>query len=325
MRSEHHRQFDLFGSTVAVHLGDPPDGPGRPSTGFAALEAEASLRRIHAQLTRFDPDSELSRLNRDSSNCVEVSPMVAELLAAVVEVGELTGGLVDATHVRALERWGYASSRVGLARVDLAKALGAIPTRAAAKPAASADWAKIEVDRTAGRVRRPPGVQIDSGGIAKGLAADLLARRFAGFTTYAIDCGGDLRIGGRLGSARRVTIRHPLRPTEDAAEFDLAEGAVATSGLLTRIWRHGEGYAHHLIDPSTQKPAWTGVIQATAIAPTGVEAEARAKAAVLTGPDQGSSWLDRFGGFLVTDDGAVKSIAGRFVGRADVEARKRVA
>jgi hypothetical protein len=45
------------------------------------------------------------------------------------------------------------------------------------------------------------------------------------------------------------------------------EGAVATSGLGSRLWWSGEGPVHHLLDPATGTPAWTGVVSATALAP----------------------------------------------------------
>jgi len=61
----------------------------------------------------------------------------------------------------------------------------------------------------------------------------------------------------------------------------------------------------HLLDPATGEPAWTGVVSATALAPTGAEAEALAKAALLAGPDAGRALLERRGGVLVLDDGAV--------------------
>ena len=64
-----------------------------------------------------------------------------------------------------------------------------------------------------------------------------------------------------------------------------------------------EGFAHHLIDPGRGRPAWTGVIQATAVAPTAVEAETLAKTAVLAGPHAGWRVLERFGGALVLDSG----------------------
>ena len=113
---------------------------------------------------------------------------------------------------------------------------------------------------------------------------------------------------------RRVTVAHPLddRP---ALEFDLAAGAVATSGLGTRIWRTGSGFAHHLLDPSTGRPAWTGVVQATAVGSTGLEAETLAKTALLLGPERGLRVLEPCGGALVLDDGQVL-IAGPLRARA---------
>ena len=61
--------------------------------------------------------------------------------------------------------------------------------------------------------------------------------------------------------------------------------------------------AHHLLDPATGRPAWTGVLSATAKAPTAALAEALAKAAVLSGPFAGCLVLSRFGGLLITYDG----------------------
>ena len=78
---------------------------------------------------------------------------------------------------------------------------------------------------------------------------------------------------------------------------------MATSGLGTRIWRTGSGFAHHLLDPATGRPAWTGVIQATAVGSTGVEAETLAKTALLFGPERGLRVLEPEGGALVLDDG----------------------
>ena len=83
----------------------------------------------------------------------------------------------------------------------------------------------------------------------------------------------------------------------------LADAGVATSGIGRRSWldRRGEP-AHHLLDPATGRPAFTGVVQATAVAPTALEAETRAKAAVLGGPGEAARWLPH-GGLVVLDDG----------------------
>jgi thiamine biosynthesis lipoprotein len=79
---------------------------------------------------------------------------------------------------------------------------------------------------------------------------------------------------------------------------------VATSGIGRRSWIDARGRpAHHILDPATGAPAFTGVVQATAIAPTAVEAEIRAKAALLSGPRGAADWLVH-GGVLVFDDGS---------------------
>jgi thiamine biosynthesis lipoprotein len=88
--------------------------------------------------------------------------------------------------------------------------------------------------------------------------------------------------------------------------LELDDDAVATSGIDKRIWWDAAGRpAHHLLDPSTQRPAWTGVLSATAKAPTAALAEALAKAAILAGPGAGRRGLSRYGGLLIAWDGEV--------------------
>jgi thiamine biosynthesis lipoprotein len=90
----------------------------------------------------------------------------------------------------------------------------------------------------------------------------------------------------------------------------VTDGAVATSGLDRRLWQRPDGtYAHHLLDPSTGEPAWTGLIAATALAPTALEAEALAKAALLSGPQRARRVLAAGGGILVHDSGDVERIS----------------
>jgi FAD:protein FMN transferase len=85
--------------------------------------------------------------------------------------------------------------------------------------------------------------------------------------------------------------------------FERAAGGVATSGIGRRSWIGSDGRpAHHLLDPASGRPAFTGIVQATALAPTALEAEIRAKAAVLSGPDGAPGWLPD-GGVIVLDSG----------------------
>jgi thiamine biosynthesis lipoprotein len=304
MQPEHERAFELFGSRVRLLVGEVA-GPRSPE--LLALEIEITMRQIEKSLSRFDPDSELSRLNRDSSPSVAVSPLLATLIEAIVEAGRRSGGLVDGTVVDALEGAGYARSRAGRNPASLAEALAVAPPRRPARGDPAMPWAALAVDRELGTASRPPGLRIDSGGLGKGLAADLTARRLAECEAFAIDCGGDIRFGGTSSMPRPIELLNPLRP-EQEIRFEVPAGAVATSGLRTRIWPHDDGFAHHLIDPSTGEPAWTGVVQATALAWTGVEAETIAKTALLAGPEHGRRLLQAQGGILVLDDGSIECV-----------------
>ena len=86
----------------------------------------------------------------------------------------------------------------------------------------------------------------------------------------------------------------------------LDRGAVATSGIKTRLWRMGTGFSHHLLNPSTGEPAWTGVIQASSLGGTALEAETLAKMAFLSGPAGAREILATQGGLIVLDDGSVE-------------------
>ena len=100
-------------------------------------------------------------------------------------------------------------------------------------------------------------------------------------------------------------MRHPLTG-EVIERLSLHGGAVATSGIDVRLWIRPDGRpAHHLLDPATGEPAWTGLAGATALAPTALEAEALAKAALLSGPARAGRWLSAYGGLAIRDDGDV--------------------
>lgn len=289
-------QFSCFGSTCAAFV--IGDVPGR-SARAAVAQARSFLLDWHERFTRFEADSELSRLNADARRVVPVSDAMARLAEAVVVAGRQTGGLVDGTLLREIEAAGYRED-LGVS-VPLALALELAPPRRPAGPSPREGWNQIAVDRAGRTITRPVGVALDSGGLAKGLAADLLAAALGTHECFAINAAGDVRVGGAGRVPRPVRVASPF----DGATlhtFALTEAGVATTGIGRRSWQGPDGApAHHLLDPATGKPAFTGVVQATAIAPTALEAETRAKAAVLSGPDVAAAWLPD-GGVLVFED-----------------------
>ncbi len=280
-------RFPAMGSFVHVRL-----------EGAASDAALRGVRRAiedaAGRLTRFDPASELSRLNSDPREAVPVSPLLARVVRAAIWARERSGGLVDATLLGALEDAGYARSRDGVAPASLEAALAVAPPRRPARPGARARLAVTD-----GVVLRPPGVRLDPGGIAKGLIADEAGLTLPEGVRYAISCGGDVALGG--GWAVDVIGAFTGAPVHRLQ----ARGGVATSGIHQRLWDGG----HHLLDPSTGRPAWTGLVAATAVGGSALEAEVLAKAALLSGPLGARRLLRRHGGVLQHEDRRVEVVA----------------
>ena len=88
----------------------------------------------------------------------------------------------------------------------------------------------------------------------------------------------------------------------------LSGGGVATSGVHQRLWSDADGFAHHLLDPATGRPAWTGLVAVPRPAASALEAEVLAKTALLSGPAGARRLLRRGGGVLQHDDGRVEVI-----------------
>jgi thiamine biosynthesis lipoprotein len=297
------RRFECFGGLVSVSV----LGPTAMHPERAAAAAEAKLLAAHRQLSRFLPASDLSRLNRDPRPRVPVDPLLLRLASAAREAGELTGGLVDATLLSEIEAAGYRDSmQARPAGGHRAESQAVTP----AGPRPDRSWAKLSVNWQTEAIERPPGVEIDSGGIAKGLLADEVAATLAGFPAYAVDCCGDARIGGAAGQRRAVRVEDPFGGKR-ICSLGVSDGGVATSGITRRSWESAGGApAHHLLDPATGEPAFTGVVQATALAPTAFLADVHAKWALLSGPELAPARLP-YGGVLVLADGGVQPVAPR--------------
>jgi thiamine biosynthesis lipoprotein len=264
---------------------------------------EAAERRY----SRFRDDSELSRLNR-ATGPTAVSPPLLEALLAARRHAVSTGGWFDPAIGGALVAAGY----------DRSFSPGGLDRDREPGPVAAARFLEVVIDEDACAVSRPPELQIDLGGIAKGRAVDEAARLLPelGF----VDAGGDavLRGDGPDGDGWRVDVEDPDDARRVVATLVVRDRAVATSAPNRRRWRAGRGWAHHLIDPFTARPAASDLAQATVIAATAEEADVLAKVAFLLGAEAGARFLERrgAGGVLVGRDRAVRSVGAVEVDRA---------
>ena len=301
--------FDAMGSEVRLLL-------GRPLTARAPDPLEAADRQrefvwsFSDRLSRFRPDSELTALNQSRRTEVPASDLLRAAVRAGLWAAQRSGGLIDPTLLGAIERCGYTTSMATATPASLADAVAAAPARRPAQPHPRDEWRRVCVDDARGQVHRPVGVMIDTGGTGKGLCADAVAYRLAGYTRCLVDCGGDIAVSGVAAQLEpyEIEIEHPFTG-EPIGRVRLGRGGIATSGLNVRIWRDADGgYAHHLLDPSTGRPAWTGLVGATAVGDSALEAETLSKMALLLGPDGAREVLAEHGGVIVHDDASVEFI-----------------
>jgi thiamine biosynthesis lipoprotein len=240
------------------------------------------VEEIEAQLSRFRPDSDISRLNREPSRWLEVGAHTAAVLRAAVELRDLTGGLFDpAMPGRAIEVEGQAG---GPARARLG------PVRRARPDGIGRNW---ELG--------PSG--IDLGGIGKGYAADTcleLCRRHGTESALVMVGVSSLAGAGERpgGGPWRIGLRSPgAGPDQSFGLVELAGGGLATSGL--------DEQRAHIIDPRNGRPADSGLLQATVLAPTAIAAEAYSTALKVGGTAPAAAWpIDSI---LVTDTAIVVS------------------
>ena len=111
------------------------------------------------------------------------------------------------------------------------------------------------------------------------------------------------------GEPWRIGLDDPFQPERHVEMLYLERGGVATSGRDHRYWRRAGLLQHHIIDPRTLLPASTDVTSATVIAPTVMQAEALAKAALISGSEAGLEMIDgrpEAEAILVLDSGKMR-------------------
>ena len=164
----------------------------------------------------------------------------------------------------------------------------------------------------AGRAKSEnPHLQLDFGGIAKGLAVaeirSLLEEN--NIHNFIVNAGGDLTTSGhKPGQPWRIAIENPFKEGIIATLELSGQHAVFTSGNYRRQFKDkGQPMRHHIIDPLSGQPS-KFISSATVLHDDPVRADAAATALMLTQPQNLSTVATRMGvhDFLViTNNGDV--------------------
>jgi FAD:protein FMN transferase len=252
----------------------------------AAEVVESVVGDWERALSRFRPDSELSRLNACAGRAVSVSPMLFEVTKQALAAARSTGGIFDPSLLRQLLLTGYRTTFEEIP--DTAPALTIAPPP-------GGGWRRVRLDVGARTIRLPIDVELDFGGIAKGMAVDaaLLALRDFGVPTALVSAGGDLAVLGTPRNAEGWAVE--LEAGDDWFPITLHRGAAATSSVTRRRWRQGDEERHHLLDPRTGLPSHSALRSVSAVAADCRQAEVAAKVALILGPEAGRRFIEQRG------------------------------
>ena len=174
--------------------------------------AFASAEKVHRLMSYHDPQSDVSRMNREAfPKSVLVDPWTWRVLQAAQKFAQESEGTFSIAIAPSLVDWRYLP-RHGY-RFDR-----------------TATWRHIFLRKNY-RVFFSRQLIVDLGGIAKGFAVDqaVAALKENGVESGIVNAGGDLCVFGP--APQIVHLRHPSQPVKMGGAVRLRERAMATSGI----------------------------------------------------------------------------------------------
>ncbi len=241
-----------------------------------------ALDRVIAQMSPWQPHSDISRFNRlPLDQWQTVPPELAQVIESALRIARESDGAYDPTVGALVDLWGFGPS-------------GPRPAPPSADDIArlhrGCGWRQLEADAGNRRLRRHNTGLVDLCGIAKGFAVDLVAEtlRAHGIHHALVEIGGELRGHGVKpdGTPWWVEIDHAGKdaPETGALLVALHDLAIATSGC-ERGFASGARHYSHTLDPRSGWPIANGMVAATVLHPSCMEADAYATALMVLGPN----------------------------------------
>lgn len=256
----------------------------------ALFSGKTEIMRLENTLSRFVPQSEISKVNKSAGkNCENLLSFdTYELLSRAVELSKISQGLFDVTIGPLVDLWNYKYASEVPAEAKIHKTVHFVNYR---------DLVLNPHKRTAG-LRRSRQC-IDLGGIGKGFSSDRFIEilKKYGITSAFINIGGNVSTLGNKpdGSPWCVGIRHPRDGNSLIGAVTVSGKSVVTSGDYERYFIDCDGKRrHHILDPTTGYPAESGLISVTIIADSAMNADALSTGIFVAGLEKGLLILEKF-------------------------------
>ena len=273
-------------------------------------DLQAELDQVVAQMSHWEPWSDLGRFNRAPAGTWHtLPPEFARVIAFALDVSAASGGAYDPCAGALVNLWGFGPGR----RFDQAGFQAPHPDAIAAVLQGKH---AVQFDAASRTLFQPGGVQLDLSSVAKGFAVDQLARclRMQGVQHYLVEVGGELRGSGVKpdGQPWWVALEGVPDAMDAGATVAALHGlALATSGDYRRYFSYGAGRASHTLDPRSGYPITNDVASVTVLHPTCMAADALSTALTVLGEVDGLAFAEQRGlaaRFLVRRPGALREV-----------------
>jgi thiamine biosynthesis lipoprotein len=244
------------------------------------------IDRVDRTLSNYNPDSELSRINRLAGRGpLTIDPEVFSLLQICLDYSKQSGGTFDITVGPLMRAWGFFRGQGRYpAPWELERARKKI------------GWENVQLDAASRTVHfKVSGMELDLGGIGKGYAVDRVVRilRAAGVKAAFVDAGSSTlyAMGGPPGKKGwLVRVPKPGERSQVISTVILRDESLSTSGSYEKFFKlNGRTYCH-IMDPRTGAPV-EGVLQTSVIARDGTTTEALSKPMFVMGVEVGEKYL----------------------------------
>jgi len=272
------KSFDALGTNITIHIClDDPDDSARAQADIEDIKKEYA--RLETIFSRFDKESELSKLNVNLGTWHEVSSEMREVVERSLDYYQQTDGLFDPRIIETLENIGYAK--------DFKKQHFVLKNGGAISKISGTLSDDLHVDGSQIKFN----ARMDFSGIAKGYITDRIAvlLKQRGWQNFFVDSGGDMYFSGKDAKqdAWYVAIEGI---DEKKMMLKLENFATATSGIGRRKWQIGEQKFHHIINPKHPESFSFDCKSVTVVAKSTEAADVWAKALFLKGIKDGKKY-----------------------------------
>jgi FAD:protein FMN transferase len=227
------------------------------------------VARIEGQLSRFLPDSDISRVNCSAGiKSEKISFDTFQVLSRAVEFSRSFPGCFDVTIEPLVNLWNkWKESSAQPVESSIQQALPLVNYQ---------DLLLDPGEITAGL--RNVAQSIDLGGIGKGFTGDKILEVYKEFglsSAYSNLGGNMVTLGAKPdGSPWHVGIQHPRQENKIIGSVCVVNQSVVTSGDYQRYFIDRQGNRrHHILNPTTGYPAESGLISVSIIAEESLAAD----------------------------------------------------